>query len=241
MLNLRRTQWRARSQRGVTMVEVLVGMAVGLFVVAGGLVLLANFTGENRRLLVETRLTQDLRAAADLVARDVRRAGYWGAAGKGVWRPTGPNVPQQNDYRGFIEASCDAATLPTSVPSPTTARSNLCYYIAGDTDDVAASNERYGFQLQGGAIRSTIGGAAAQSLTDPNTITITSFTLTPHQQTIDASGFCSKTCTTNCPRVVVREFEILITGNAPSDAAVSRTIRGNVRVRNDYYDGQCPA
>ena len=55
----------------------MIGLALGLFVVGGGLLMLAGFTDENRRLLLETRLNQDLRAASDVVTRDLRRAGYW--------------------------------------------------------------------------------------------------------------------------------------------------------------------
>ena len=75
MLALVRCSHLKRQARGMGIVELLVGLALGLFVVSGGLMLLAGFTDENRRLLLETRLTQDLRAASDLVTRDLRRAG----------------------------------------------------------------------------------------------------------------------------------------------------------------------
>ena len=72
-----------RGQRGLSLVELLVGLALGLLVVAGGAALLARqHLREHRALLLEARLMQDLRTAADLVARDLRRAGYWGDAGR---------------------------------------------------------------------------------------------------------------------------------------------------------------
>ena len=65
-----------RSQRGFTLVELLVGLALGLLVVAAGVLLLAQqLRATSAPLLVEARLMQDLRTAADLVARDLRRAG----------------------------------------------------------------------------------------------------------------------------------------------------------------------
>jgi len=33
--------------------------------------------GDNRRLLLEAQMQQDMRTAADLISRDLRRAGYW--------------------------------------------------------------------------------------------------------------------------------------------------------------------
>ena len=90
---------RARtSQRGLSMVELMVGVVVGLFVVAGAVKLFTDYLGSNRNLLLQTRINQDLRAAADLIARDLRRGGYWRNATAGV--SLDPLVPPlQNPYR----------------------------------------------------------------------------------------------------------------------------------------------
>lgn len=235
-----RTQGR---QLGITLVEVLVGLAVGLFIVGGGLTMLANFTGENRRLLLETRLMQDLRAASDLITRDIRRAGYWSTASTGVWFAGGPDVPPQNAYKSIIPGACDAAVLPAAVDTPAngTTLNALCYYIESSVDNAISVAERYGFKLDGGVLYATIAGAAAQPLTDLSTIVISDFVITAAPQIIDASGYCAKTCTVNCPRVVLREFEVLIKGNVPGDTGIFRVLRSNVRVRNDFYEGSCPA
>src|SRR5688572_15814717 len=71
-------------QNGLSLVELLVGLALGLFVVAVAATLLAAQTPEQRRLAAEQRLMQDLRTATDVVTRDLRRAGHWGAAASGV-------------------------------------------------------------------------------------------------------------------------------------------------------------
>ncbi|NJK42625.1 MAG: hypothetical protein HC937_02780 [Aquincola sp.] len=90
---------RAR-QRGLSVVELLIGAAVGLFIVGGAIALLVNQLRDNRVLLLETRVNQDLRSAADLVARDVRRAGYWGNALAGAVFPAA-----SNPYRAVTPAS----------------------------------------------------------------------------------------------------------------------------------------
>jgi len=76
--------WRRR-QAGLSMVELMVGVAIGLFVVAGATMAVSNQLGDNRRLMLETQIQQDLRAAADVIARDLRRSGYWASAQGGVW------------------------------------------------------------------------------------------------------------------------------------------------------------
>ncbi len=232
-------QPRRAASRGVGIVELLVGLALGLFVVTGGLLMLAQFTGENRRLLVETRVIQDLRAASDTITRDIRRAGYWDAASSSVWIAGGPAVPPQNAYGGIAASAC--ATASTWVATPTGAATALCYRIALDTNNVADDNERYGVEVEDGVVYTVIDGRAREAITDATSIVITNLVITPSSQVLDAADFCSKTCTSNCPQVVVREFEVLIKGHAPGDATVSRSLRSNVRVRNDHYGGQCPA
>ena len=64
-----------RFQRGLTLVELMVGSALGLIVVAAALLALTHHLRESRSLLLETRLMQDLRTATELVAHNLRRAG----------------------------------------------------------------------------------------------------------------------------------------------------------------------
>ncbi len=65
---------RSRS-RGLSMVELLVGTAVGLVVAAAAAGVVGTHQRELRRSLIEARLMQDLRTTSELVARDLRRAG----------------------------------------------------------------------------------------------------------------------------------------------------------------------
>ena len=71
-----------RGHRGASLVELLVGMAVGLLIAAGGVMLLTGNLRDNRSLILEARLMQDLRTASDMVARNLRRAGAWGEIGR---------------------------------------------------------------------------------------------------------------------------------------------------------------
>ena len=59
----------ATSQRGMSLVELMVGITVGLFIVAAATTLMANQLSDNRKLLVETQIQQDLRASMDIITR----------------------------------------------------------------------------------------------------------------------------------------------------------------------------
>ena len=67
---------------------MMVGIAIGLFIVAGAVALVATQLGENRRMLLETQVQQDLRAAADIITRELRRGGYIATPGES--RQSGP-------------------------------------------------------------------------------------------------------------------------------------------------------
>ncbi len=230
---------RSAQQRGLGLVEMMVGLALGLFIVGGALAMFSTFTTDNRQLLQEARIVQDLRATADLITRDLRRAGYWGDASSGVWASGGSSTPPKSNYGFMAAAPCAGATLNQKTTAA--ASSSLCFSIAQDANNAVGSDERFGFELDSGVIYSVVGGAARLALSDPKSITITDLVITPSSQVLPVSDFCAKTCTVNCPEVVVREYEVLIKGHLPGDTAASRFQRSNVRLRNDYVGGTCPA
>lgn len=226
-------------QRGLGIVELLVGLAVGLFVVAGGLMLLSGFIDADRRLLVETRLMQDLRAASDMITRDIRRGGYWQNAHTTVWT-SGASLTPRNNYGRVGLTSCPSASFASAASDPTGSVSASCYWIDGDGDSTADDEEKYGFDVSGGVLFAVV-GPTRQALTDPRSVNITDLRFDwGATQTISASAFCSKGCPAgNCPAIVVREVEVVLRGTAPGDTTIARELRSNVRVRNDMFTGQC--
>ena len=81
-------------------------------------------------------------------------------------------------------------------------------------------------------------------MTDINLVRVTAFTVTPVVTTLHLGDICPKTCaigSPNCPSTSVRRFDVLLRGQAASDALIVRELRMSVRMRNDRLDGQCPA
>lgn len=229
-------------QRGLSIVELLIGVAVGLFVLAGALKLFGDYINNNRQLVLETRVNQDMRAAADLIARDLRRAGYWGNSTAAV-----VGTPAVSQY---------AAVSPTG----TAASTQTTYSYSQGTEDNAlnTTTENFGFRLNSGALQYLQGGNW-QTMTDPNTLTVTAFTVTPQQRCVPLQQYCtgasSSTCaactlnaTTGCPSTAcatcpflnVRSYAIALQGTSTTDASVVRNLQETVRVRNDQLLGSCP-
>lgn len=209
-----------RSQSGLSLVELLVGAAITLVVVAGALKLFASHIDSNRRLLLEARLHQDLRAASDLIARDLRRAGYWQSALKATSWP-----PLANPYRAFAPSGAASAAIAT-------------YSYSRDSveNDSVDGNELFGVRLSAGALQMQDGSGGWQQLTDAGTVLVTSLAITPQTRSIGLGHLCSPACTSAdpaCPRLELRHYDIVIRGRATSDASVTREVRESVRVRND--------
>ena len=219
-----------RSQRGLSIVELLVGVVIALFIAAAGATLLASHLRENRALLLEARLMQDVRTAADLVSRDLRRAGYWGAAIDGVWA-AGASSVAVNPY---------AAMAPAAAASD---GASFHYSRDATENNVVDSNEQFGFRLRNGAIEIQLGAGNWQALTDAGTLTITQFTITPNVQSIGLEALCETPCppaaATCPPQQQVRSLAIEIGGRLVADAKVTRSLRGVVRLRNDAVVGAC--
>lgn len=217
---------RLASQRGLSLVELMVGITVGLFIVGAATLVVTTQIGDNRRLLIETQLQQDLRASADIVTRELRRASYWIQADRGVWYPGSTSAVSLNQF-GEISADGDADSIAFG-------------YSRQGADDEDEPNRPYGFRLgDNGTIQTRLKGSGWQELTDPGVLKITAFDLDV-EETPSERLPCPKLCddgTEDCwPRQVARVVRISIAAEARNDASVSRTLTSVVRLRNDQIE-----
>ena len=222
-------------QRGFSIVELLIAMAIGLFLSAVGTTLLVSQLHESKSLLVEARLMQDLRTAADLIARDLRRAGYWGAAATGVWTRDETSGGAQVVSNPYTDFSPDTSTSTDAV--------TFRYSRDARENNAVDANEQFGFRLRRNVIELQLGSGNWQALTDANTISISAFSVTPSLQEIPLTNLCALACPTgsgHCPpRQLVRSLAVSITGRSTTNATVVRSVRIAVRVRNDALSGSC--
>ncbi|MCU0624605.1 MAG: hypothetical protein MUF53_12205 [Gemmatimonadaceae bacterium] len=208
--------------RGLSLVELMIGIVVGLFVVAAAAMVTSMQLGENRRLLLETQMQQDLRAAADIISRELRRIGTMQNALDAIASPT--SAAQSNPFSATTQAGTDPADITYSY-----------FRRPGEQGP-------WRFVLSGGVIRSRV-GPTLQDLTDGNVMTVTRFAITPTTATSIRLP-CPKLCPPDAanpnphdqcwPEVRVREYEIVIEAQARGDATVQRTLRSVVRPRNDW-------
>jgi len=231
--------YRPRHQRGLSLVELMVGITVGLFVVAAAATLVANQLSDNRRLLLETQVQQDLRATMDIITRQLRRAGAAAPTNVEAGIAASPVAGGASNPFGSI-------AVVGSPPTETT----FSFYFDADQQGP------YGFKLEGGIVKTlmpriTAAGGVWQELTDPNTVVVTAFSITP--RTVTSTELpCPKLCAQNLvvdplderkycwPKLIVRSYAVDIQARAKSDPGVRRALRNDVRVRNDFVQFNGP-
>ena len=220
----------ATQQSGVSLVELLIGLTIGLFIVGASLTALLIQLRESRTLIAQNRLMQDLRAAAELMARDLRRVGHWGAADHGVWPRTGATGTVVNPYTAMSASG-----------------SSVSFRYSRDAveNDLVDGNEQFGYRLRNGVLELQLGTSPWQAMTDSTTMKVTRFEIAPTEQLHSLAGSCTAPCPASdlhCPpQLHVRSLVLMLTAQGIGETTVERSVRTTVRLRNDTLTGHCPS
>ncbi len=248
----RRNPSDSRLSRGLSLIELMIGLAVGSLIVAGALTVFAkiSFSGlENVRMV---RLNEQLRGTLDLMRRDIQRAGYVEA-----WQGGDTTVDDLDTTAmglfGIIEVNAAGDCITYSYD-----------YVK---DAAQATNEIFGFRLVGTEIRrKTTSAACTEGEADwPSPITdsevvidILSFErdlgATPIEVDDgvgDGDGVCD--AGENCTSFVVlnsdgdslcetgetcltrRKINVVLEGSLAADSDVTVRIQDEIKVKNDRY------
>ena len=222
---------RHAAARGLSLVELMVGVAIGLFITAAAAMLVSTQLSGNRQLLVETQIQQDLRATADIVTRDLRRSSY--AANADTFAALPDNtVPPLLSWARDIDIA--AGEGDCSGIAATRAGSNVVYRYARGLDPV------FSVRLTGNVLQRRVGNGVWQPLTDANVLRVTQFCVAEPaagavlQEPVACPTLCADGSSACWPKVAVRELRILIRGESATGTRVVRQIESSVRVRNDF-------
>lgn len=215
----------------------MVGATVGLFVAAGASLMAIRQLGEHRRLTLETQVQQDLRSAADLMLRELRRAGSRQVPERGVWAPDAALVIA-NPYARVAPADDAAGPLLYSYSRHDDRRG-----APRDPEDDRLDPivETFGFRVERGVLQFRL-GARWQPLTDPQTLVVDELDIALEQHSLELAEFCHAPCPpdADCPHQQLRRFTLALRGHARSDPRIVRSVHVGARVRNDSIDGACP-
>jgi type II secretory pathway component PulJ len=232
-----------KSHSGLTLIELLIGSALGLLILSALLGLYANTISGSGAGLRMAHLQQQLRASLEIMGRDLRRAGYYGVqpdtATLSLLRA---NPFTDADHPGKAETERNDVRIG-HYPGEA-ADSCILYSYDLDADGSLTPSgtgmERFGFRLRGGMLQMRYGGepfdctqGTWHAVTDAGVeITRLQFQLdsTPlHPQGDEAA------CVAGDPCLYVRAVRIEITGRLRADPDVHMALVERVRLRNDRY------
>ena len=176
-------------QSGLTFVEMLVGMAVGVIVISGGITIYASSVRGGNDALLASKLNQEIGALMHVMANDIRRAGFWGTAIDGRPDENPFNVPGATSLVVMDDMANNAVQAATGNGSCITYTYDATY-VPGSAAGVVEATDLFGFRLNGVVVQmrqtgtvdgvSCVGGTCTsctngvwQDVTDPNVIEIT--------------------------------------------------------------------
>lgn len=121
-------------QRGLSLVELLVGVAIALVLIAGASVVYVNSLRATTTSSAVSRVNQDLRAIMSIIENDLHRAGFWAQAAVG--QTTNP----------FMVRTGGAGAKSTDIYVSADRRCVL-YTFDLDLDGTVDANEFFGFRF----------------------------------------------------------------------------------------------
>ncbi|MFP4155094.1 MAG: prepilin-type N-terminal cleavage/methylation domain-containing protein [Halothiobacillaceae bacterium] len=249
-------------EQGVTLVELMIGLMVGLIVIAVvGTVFLSALRGSSDTLAI-VKLNQQLRGSLGYLSADLRRAGYWAGSAEAASDPT---TPMDNPF-----TRRDAPATDIQIHA-----GGQCLMFSYDFDhdgdgqlydeaDPAAA-PLYGYRLADGNLQAVVpgtelgtdgtascDGALFEDLTDPGVTEVTSLAFStagsrchnldedstwtaPAGSTIPACdpATAGYDATAGDRMVEVRRITITLTGRHAHDDQVTMTLTDTVKIRNN--------
>ena len=139
-------QRNRQSQRGISLIEMMVGFVVALVVLWGISVVYLNTSSTEKTTKAATQLNQDLRAMMDIMVGDIRRAGSWVNATSGNNAFTDPNV-----NLAIIDADAAKPGIGTCI-----LYSYDATFVGGTTAGAVDAGDIFGFRVAGGVLQTLI-------------------------------------------------------------------------------------
>jgi len=192
-----------RRQRGETLVGLLVGLAVGLLVLAGATSLLAQLYRTQNLSLQDHHAEQELQWAIELVARELANAQYVAHA----WKSRSPSTCE--------DAFCNGAEDLRVAPG------RIDFSLDRDHNGAQDNDECSGLRLNAGAlqVRTACSPEVWTPLTDSSVLRVTR--LDAQLQCLGRAGW------------VQRSVRLLAQAQTPALTARTLVIERQVSLRND--------
>jgi len=201
-----------RNQLGVTLIEMMIAMLLGLFVSAAAITVFITSFSANSDAIELMQMNQELRASSMMMSRDIRRHGY-----------TTGDVTANNYASNILIGTTDISAL-AATSTATSVVTGSCLWIAYDE-----GSARRGYRVQGDEVQylnEALGGTSTcasgnwQPLTDSNIANID----------VANSSFTATKFSNSVISIIDIEIDLVATS---SSGDFTRNLTTTARVRND--------
>ncbi len=213
-------------QQGLTLVELLISLVLGLAVGAAVLYVYVGTVSAQNDTNTLTELEVELSAALNLMARDIRRAGYDAGGLAYAVSPKTSGTATFDSGFSIDEDHSDLGANPGCL---------LYTYDENGNAEVDSPDEEFGWRLKDGAVEKRKGGKSCSD-SDWEDLTWTTYANIQALIFTVVPSVVEVKLTDRTVQVNTRDVHISLTGQATlrGGATVSRTLEETVRVRNDH-------
>lgn len=217
--------------RGLTLVELLVGVLIGLLIVAGASTLLLGQLQDQRALQQRTAARQELRAIGQWLRHELAQSGAWAETGRAL-APQSDSRPLRNPYDELVIGD-DSNTLRFAA--------SQAAVEGGGENHVLDDADLKALRLRAGVLEYRSDGGSYQPLNDPLSLQVQQLQLRLVTQTQSDEALCPQPCDghADCPpRVLVRRLHVEIVAAHPARAEQTQRLRLSPRLA-DRLEGSC--
>ena len=208
------------SQKGFTLVELMIGMAISLIIMAGAVYVFTKITQVSLYEIRAVRAMDQARDVMQRMSRDIRRAGYQGH--NNMWNsPEAENLFDTN-LSGALKSEFSAIENETFIHVSDDKSCVLFSYNHDDDSDVINEENLFGYKLEGQQIKTLEGvdedganfrcdasGTHWESITYLDVLAISSASFTLDENCVDTVS--GGVCTDSESAVTLRSMTIAIT------------------------------
>lgn len=199
-----------RNEAGISLLETLIAMALGLLVLAGVLQLTNQLVAGNTAMIQVTRLEQDTRNVIDIIVQDLRRAGHFPEAGS-----------ELGDMHRFLQNQPTAPLIDGEAMRTGKAGASIAY--AYRETDGKLIQARFAHDAKAGTVQMHTGSASApETITDPAFMVVAALSFQPTLAVANAGSMSVEQTT----------VEVRIVTRLKSDPTVERQLVDQVVLRN---------
>lgn len=201
---------KRHGERGISLIETLIAMALGLLVLTGVLQLMIQLIDGNTQTIKVTRLEQDVRTVMDIIVQDLRRAGSFPES-----------VRDLGDAKRFLQDQPPLLLIDGEAPRSGQSGSSVTY--AYRESDGKLTQGKFALDVKAGTVQMHTGTAAApETITDPAFMNVTTLSFVPTLSTQPSGALQAE--------LIV--IEVRLAARLKSDPSVERQLVDRVVLRN---------